>query len=119
MSRTVTSRPHRPTVTVARVSRRSAMAAPKPAFVESVEMAGHIVDSLLLPKVLDVILSRGGRYHIESFRLGEKQDDPSVARITVSADSPEKLDRKSTRLNSSHVAISYAVFCLKKKKKNR
>src|SRR5207253_7241504 len=27
------------------------------------------------------------------------------------------LDRKSTRLNSSHVAISYAVFCLKKKKK--
>src|SRR5207253_7323940 len=27
------------------------------------------------------------------------------------------VDRKSTRLNSSHVAISYAVFCLKKKKK--
>src|SRR5690625_5949147 len=30
----------------------------------------------------------------------------------------EALDRKSTRLNSSHVAISYAVFCLKKKKIN-
>src|SRR5439155_13311585 len=29
-----------------------------------------------------------------------------------------KGDRKSTRLNSSHVAISYAVFCLKKKKRN-
>src|SRR5256885_7419991 len=29
----------------------------------------------------------------------------------------EKLDRKSTRLNSSHLVISYAVFCLKKKKK--
>src|SRR5690625_7032838 len=28
----------------------------------------------------------------------------------------DKQDRKSTRLNSSHVAISYAVFCLKKKK---
>src|SRR5256885_3901882 len=28
-------------------------------------------------------------------------------------------DRKSTRLNSSHLVISYAVFCLKKKKKNR
>ena len=36
-----------------------------PAHVEHVEMAGHIVDSLLLPKVLDAILSRGGRYHIE------------------------------------------------------
>src|SRR5690554_7269866 len=30
--------------------------------------------------------------------------------------SPCSLDRKSTRLNSSHVRISYAVFCLKKKK---
>src|SRR5690625_6218650 len=30
-----------------------------------------------------------------------------------------RLDRKSTRLNSSHVAISYAVFCLKKKKQRR
>src|SRR5690625_1544524 len=28
-----------------------------------------------------------------------------------------RIDRKSTRLNSSHVAISYAVFCLKKKRK--
>src|SRR5215510_11393683 len=32
---------------------------------------------------------------------------------------PEEPDRKSTRLNSSHVAISYAVFCLKKKKKKK
>src|SRR5438874_8954357 len=32
---------------------------------------------------------------------------------------PEGLDRKSTRLNSSHVEISYAVFCLKKKKNKR
>src|SRR5437870_11379110 len=31
---------------------------------------------------------------------------------------PHRPDRKSTRLNSSHVAISYAVFCLKKKKTN-
>src|SRR5260221_8342813 len=30
----------------------------------------------------------------------------------------EEIDRKSTRLNSSHTVISYAVFCLKKKKKN-
>src|SRR2546427_3573725 len=33
------------------------------------------------------------------------------------ADIPAYLDRKSTRLNSSHSQISYAVFCLKKKKK--
>src|SRR5690625_7032597 len=39
---------------------------------------------------------------------------PRCARIVVGS---EPGDRKSTRLNSSHVAISYAVFCLKKKKK--
>src|SRR5260221_5353885 len=31
----------------------------------------------------------------------------------------QRTDRKSTRLNSSHTVISYAVFCLKKKKKNK
>src|SRR5258708_18209773 len=33
--------------------------------------------------------------------------------------SPERTDRKSTRLNSSHQIISYAVFCLKKKKQRK
>src|SRR5690625_7050708 len=37
---------------------------------------------------------------------------PNAAVVEV----PPNQDRKSTRLNSSHVAISYAVFCLKKKK---
>src|SRR5437773_5168777 len=36
-----------------------------------------------------------------------------------SGSSVSGLDRKSTRLNSSHITISYAVFCLKKKKKNK
>lgn len=61
-------------------------------FVEKVEMSGHIVDSLLLPKVLDAILSRGGRYHIEEFKIGERQDDTSYARIEVRADTAEQLD---------------------------
>src|SRR4051812_49988937 len=39
--------------------------------------------------------------------------DPASAAFTADAGS----DRKSTRLNSSHMSISYAVFCLKKKKK--
>src|SRR5690606_9710831 len=45
----------------------------------------------------------------------------SLKQVKLEADVPEflyKRDRKSTRLNSSHVKISYAVFCLKKKRKN-
>src|SRR5690606_41253509 len=38
--------------------------------------------------------------------------------LLAQADFGIERDRKSTRLNSSHVKISYAVFCLKKKKKN-
>src|SRR6266566_5601632 len=38
---------------------------------------------------------------------------------TVHASSSRIRDRKSTRLNSSHLVISYAVFCLKKKKKQQ
>src|SRR5437868_11541047 len=40
-----------------------------------------------------------------------------LQRLSVKLD--RLLDRKSTRLNSSHVSISYAVFCLKKKKNKR
>src|SRR5438874_8140346 len=41
--------------------------------------------------------------------------DPEALREAVAADRAAGRDRKSTRLNSSHVEISYAVFCLKKK----
>src|SRR3712207_7360283 len=53
-------------------------------------------------------------------RLGElgctylQFDDTSLAYLN----DPDQRDRKSTRLNSSHANISYAVFCLKKKKNN-
>src|SRR2546426_5272598 len=43
----------------------------------------------------------------------------AVAREAIEAYDDESPDRKSTRLNSSHLVISYAVFCLKKKKNTR
>src|SRR5437773_8004466 len=42
---------------------------------------------------------------------------PGRPRIRVASEQCTAPDRKSTRLNSSHITISYAVFCLKKKKK--
>src|SRR5690606_41909728 len=49
---------------------------------------------------------------------GHRPDPPAVARAAGCAGGGARSrDRKSTRLNSSHVKISYAVFCLKKKNK--
>src|SRR5690606_41878851 len=56
---------------------------------------------------------------IGAFHWGKEYELIPTADPGVAPDDPKqiaKLDRKSTRLNSSHVKISYAVFCLKKKK---
>src|SRR2546426_8071313 len=47
-----------------------------------------------------------------------RRSSSMVVTIAPHAVCPSTTDRKSTRLNSSHLVISYAVFCLKKKKKN-
>ncbi len=60
---------------------------------EEVELAGHIIDSLLLPKVLDEIMSQGGRFEILSISVGQRRQDPSAARLLVTADSDEQLDK--------------------------
>src|SRR5256885_5749715 len=53
----------------------------------------------------------------------ELLDDAAPDQFVVTPAAPQaslaRLDRKSTRLNSSHLVISYAVFCLKKKKKKQ
>src|SRR5205814_10388398 len=71
----------------------------------------------------------GGR--LEDFRIARQRLGIGILEVTengemdVRVEVAERLhlnvreDRKSTRLNSSHLGISYAVFCLKKKKKNK
>src|SRR3712207_7974695 len=49
--------------------------------------------------------------------LKQVEHGRAVARGLAADDLVRRVDRKSTRLNSSHANISYAVFCLKKKKK--
>jgi lysine-ketoglutarate reductase/saccharopine dehydrogenase-like protein (TIGR00300 family) len=60
-------------------------------YVEEVEIQGHIIDSLLLPKVLDEILTRGGSYVLKDIKVGQRQADPSYARIEVRAATHEAL----------------------------
>src|SRR3712207_8782511 len=65
------------------------------------DLSDHtVIDSLEVEA--DIVVNNAGLQHVSAI-----EEFP-----------PERLDRKSTRLNSSHANISYAVFCLKKKKRN-
>lgn len=59
---------------------------------EVVELSGHIIDSLLLPKVLDCVTHRGGSFRILDLTVGQQRKDASYARIQISAPSPTELD---------------------------
>ena len=59
--------------------------------MEDVEIQGHIIDSLILPKVLDEILTHGGSYVLKEIRVGQRQTDLSYARIEVRAPTPAAL----------------------------
>src|SRR3712207_6996320 len=68
-------------------------------------------------------LRRGGG--VARSRTGDRPNErrctpqPRVGPVRPGSARPGGADRKSTRLNSSHANISYAVFCLKKKKKTK
>ena len=58
-----------------------------------VELSGHIIDSLILPKVLDLIVNLGGDFEILEMQVGHRRTDRSRARILVETPSAEVLER--------------------------
>src|SRR5215471_18211565 len=61
-------------------------------FSETVELHGHIIDSYALPRVMDEVMDRGGDFVIEEIRVGRRKDEPSYARIQISAPTRDLLD---------------------------
>jgi lysine-ketoglutarate reductase/saccharopine dehydrogenase-like protein (TIGR00300 family) len=59
--------------------------------VEEVQISGHIIDSLILPKVLDLITAAGGTFRIKKITIGQGRSDPSFALLEVRAASPAML----------------------------
>lgn len=57
-----------------------------------VEIGGHIIDSLILPKILDRITAGGGTFTIQQISIGQARQDPSYARVEVTAASPAELE---------------------------
>src|SRR5690606_39385473 len=72
-----------------------------------------------VPEILDVLRAALGEppglQRTEALWNWKHVDNPFGPSIVLVAESGGRIDRKSTRLNSSHVKTSYAVFCLKNK----
>jgi lysine-ketoglutarate reductase/saccharopine dehydrogenase-like protein (TIGR00300 family) len=73
-------------------------------FVEEVEVRGHIIDSLILPKILDAIATNGGSCKIKHISIGELRNDPSHAVLEVRAASADEL-QKLLALIADHGAV--------------
>ncbi len=72
---------------------------------ETIELRGHIIDSLILPKVLDQILTHGANFKITEINIGKKRADQSFARIEVSAQTGEALDELILRLRQQGAEV--------------
>ena len=58
----------------------------------SVEVSGHIIDSLILPRILDGLLDLGVEFDIQELRVGRGRSDASYARIEIAASDADRLD---------------------------
>jgi lysine-ketoglutarate reductase/saccharopine dehydrogenase-like protein (TIGR00300 family) len=70
---------------------------------ETVAITGHLMDSGVLARVLDDVLEYGGDYRIDRLDLGREHDDESTARITVGAESADRLARILMRIQAHGV----------------
>ena len=56
-------------------------------------LKGHIIDSMMLPQVMDMVMDLGGNFTIEELKVGQHKTDPSLCRMEVYAETAEVLDR--------------------------
>jgi lysine-ketoglutarate reductase/saccharopine dehydrogenase-like protein (TIGR00300 family) len=55
-------------------------------------LEGHIIDSMMLPQLLDLVMDLGGSFDIQELKVGQRKQDASTCRIEVSADDGSTLD---------------------------
>ncbi|AXV37091.1 MAG: TIGR00300 family protein [Methanobacterium sp. BRmetb2] len=71
-----------------------------------VELSGHIIDSLMLPKTLDIIMDMGGDFKILEFQVGKQKTDTSYARIMVEGKDPTHLNEILDELSEIGATIA-------------
>ncbi len=55
-------------------------------------LEGHIIDSMILPQLMDMVMDLGGNFTVEELRVGQHKTDTSTCRIEVTAPDPDTLD---------------------------
>ena len=73
-------------------------------YTETVEISGHIIDSLLLPKILDDITRHEIEFTMEHVEIGKRRADPSNARIRLTAKDSATLENVIRRIRQ-HGAV--------------
>ena len=63
-------------------------------------LKGHIIDSMMLPQLMDLVMDLGGNFTIEELKVGQHKTDTSICRMEVYADTAELLDRIVQRARS-------------------
>ncbi|MCH7615608.1 MAG: TIGR00300 family protein [Nitrospinae bacterium] len=78
---------------------------------ESVTLEGHIIDSLILAKVLDTILQMGGTFDMKEMKVGATREDSSLTKIKVQANSPQLLDEILQAIQPHGAVVDQIADC--------
>jgi lysine-ketoglutarate reductase/saccharopine dehydrogenase-like protein (TIGR00300 family) len=78
---------------------------------ETVTLQGHIIDSLILAKILDTILQIGGTFDIIEMKVGSTREDSSFTKIKVQADSTQLLDEILQAIQPHGAIVEQAANC--------
>ena len=80
-------------------------------YQETVVLQGHIIDSLMLAKVLDRIVMMGGTFDLENVSIGKTREQPSSARIVIQAGSKTLLDDILNAIQPHGASIERETDC--------
>ncbi|HXG73541.1 MAG TPA: TIGR00300 family protein [Candidatus Nitrosotenuis sp.] len=62
-------------------------------FTSEVEVRGHLIDSMILTKIFDLIMDMGGEFEVITMRVGKKKKDPSYAKLQIQGKSRAHLEK--------------------------
>ncbi|MDE1725105.1 MAG: TIGR00300 family protein [Thaumarchaeota archaeon] len=62
-------------------------------FSHEIEVRGHLIDSMILTKIFDVIMDLRGEFQVQEFKVGKQKKDESYAKLAIQGNSQEHLDK--------------------------